>query len=80
MSEPEQLEIQEKLYHSKNSHNAKRNHKCELCTKTFQGEYKLKKHIYEVHEGNKDYECNSCGKLFSQGGSLKRHIGPNLLL
>ena len=51
-----------------------KNHKCELCGKSFYRAEYLKIHIHTIHEGHRDYKCESCGKSFSHAHHLKRNI------
>ena len=50
-----------------------KNHKCNICGKTFSHAGSLNKHSY-VHKKVKNHKCVTCDKAFGMSGSLKRHI------
>ena len=50
-----------------------REHKCQLCKKSFCKQY-VKIHIATVHEKLKPYKCHLCEKCFSTDRYVKRHI------
>ncbi|XP_063836716.1 zinc finger protein 526-like [Ostrinia nubilalis] len=47
-------------------------HPCEVCEKTFQTGYELKKHA-RTHTGERPYMCTTCGKTYTQLGHLSIH-------
>ena len=63
----------------KELHNTERNHRCEICDKSFKTPETLRKHE-AIHQGkgtatkSKTFaSCDECGSSFSSGGSLKVH-------
>ena len=51
-----------------------KNHKCEVCAKSFTQVAKLKKHIDDVHLKIKDYLCKYCDDAFNQHKKLMDHL------
>lgn len=51
----------------------RKEYKCEVCEKQFQGLNDLRKHL-RIHSDERPYPCNQCGKRFRQAGCLKNHI------
>ena len=47
-------------------------HPCHLCSKTFNRNCNLERHI-KVHKGVKEFSCDWCGKEFRDPRSLKTH-------
>ena len=45
-------------------HEGKKDHKCDLCDKSFSDRRNLATHVYTVHEKHRDHKCNYCGKTF----------------
>ena len=56
--------------------NNKKEHICEICSKSFQTKRKLMFHNKTVVDcgGLKHHKCTNCKKSFSQAGNLKKHI------
>jgi uncharacterized Zn-finger protein len=46
--------------------------KCMVCSKMFQSNYILKKHL-NLHTGNRNYACSLCPKAFAHASILKSH-------
>ena len=55
-------------------HEGIKDHKCELCEKSFSIKGNLNQHMKSVHEGIKDHKCELCGKYFSSKQNLKCHL------
>ena len=51
-----------------------KNHKCEVCGKSFTQVANLKKHIDDVHLKIKDYLCKYCDDAFNQHKKLMDHL------
>jgi len=58
--------------HKRNTHNAKRKYKCDLCPKAFIASRGLYNHKL-THSGEKPFNCNECGATFRQKGALVSH-------
>lgn len=52
---------------------SKKEYKCHICEKQFQGLNDLRKHL-RIHSDERPYECTECGKKFRQAGCLKNHV------
>ena len=51
-----------------------KNHKCDLCDKSFSQKKILKKDINSIHERLTNLKCDLCDKAFCQTRYLKKHI------
>ena len=61
-----------KLHFQREHSNDPNPFKCELCEKSFNNNFKLKRHKERVHEGIK-LPCELCGKMYSCHKALKNH-------
>lgn len=57
----------------KSAKRSKKEYKCHICEKQFQGLNDLRKHL-RIHSDERPYECTECGKKFRQAGCLKNHV------
>jgi len=55
------------------THTGYKQHKCDVCQKTFTKRDGLKTHLL-THTGERPHKCNVCQKAFAERGSLKRHM------
>lgn len=51
----------------------KKEYKCQICDKHFQGLNDLRKHL-RIHSDERPYPCTQCDKKFRQAGCLKNHV------
>lgn len=58
---------------SQSSKKSKKEYKCEICDKQFQGLNDLRKHL-RIHSDERPYPCSQCDKKFRQAGCLKNHV------
>lgn len=58
---------------SSGSKRSKKEYKCHICDKQFQGLNDLRKHL-RIHSDERPYPCTQCDKKFRQAGCLKNHI------
>ena len=70
--------------HVRTQHMGERQHKCNLCGKTFSQGAHLKTHINQVHEGSTDiverdkqFKCKFCEKTFVSREGMKYHLRTN---
>lgn len=47
--------------------------KCELCSKSYRHEKKLKRHVQTVHVKSLKFQCLSCGRVVSSEAKLIQH-------
>ena len=62
-------------YHLTKVHGRTRKSVCNICTKSFQTNHDLSKHIQTCHEKKESikFKCESCSKEFTQKRSLIQH-------
>lgn len=58
---------------AQSSKKSKKEYKCEICDKQFQGLNDLRKHL-RIHSDERPYPCSQCDKKFRQAGCLKNHV------
>ena len=61
-----------KVHFMREHSNDPKPYKCQLCEKSYNTNFKLKKHKEIVHEGIKQ-PCELCGKVYSCVKALKNH-------
>lgn len=49
------------------------NFKCEICSRSFRDNVRLKEHMKSIHEGVKPHSCDVCGKSFHRLSNMKAH-------
>ena len=54
-----------------------RNHKCDVCQRTFSTESRMKKHK-KYHFEEKPHKCSECSATFIDSWGLKRHLADNV--
>ena len=54
-----------------------RNHKCDVCQRTFSTESRMKKHK-KYHFEEKPHKCSECSATFIDSWGLKRHIADKV--
>jgi len=57
---------------SRHNNSQMKTHSCEMCGKSFDKAYLLKRHTM-IHTGEKPYSCDTCGNSFAQAFQLKDH-------
>ena len=60
--------------HMKSVHVGQKRHKCDSCSKSFDGIHELRRHIKSAHDGVKDHICKLCNKFFVRSDVLKKHV------
>ena len=66
----DEFKSKQALIAHQNKHTMK--HKCNLCGKCFESNYKLNRHLL-THEKTKSFSCTKCGKSFSRKDNLSYH-------
>ena len=73
---------QERMYVSPERNTIKKNFKCQICSKTFGGNWKLKRHekahlndnyVPAIKRSKKIFKCDICDKTFKDNWKLNRH-------
>ena len=59
--------------HNKRAHENVKNHKCDVCEKSFKTNKDLKSHDKNVHS-LETYKCDSCEKTFNTNFKIKKHV------
>ncbi|XP_051155292.1 zinc finger protein 271-like [Leptopilina boulardi] len=49
------------------------NFKCEICSRSFRDNVRLREHMKSIHEGVKPHACDMCGKSFHRLSNMKAH-------
>ena len=58
----------------KTVHDEVKDHKCDMCDKTFGKNSELRIHVQGVHNLMKQHVCVTCNKKFGLKSVLKKHI------
>ena len=66
--------IEKALDHMLEAWHMDKDHKCDICEKTFRNPSDLSNHILTTHDCRKNEKCNICGKFFCTKYDLKKHI------
>ena len=61
--------------HMRKKHGGKRNLKCDVCEKVFNGSSELRTHkLIHLPDSEKPFQCDICGKKFCQSGQRRVHL------
>jgi uncharacterized Zn-finger protein len=50
---------------------------CQICSKTFPENYKLRRHVESVHDKKTRFKCSQCSKGFYEMHQLKHHLATH---
>ena len=60
--------------HINSAHEFIRDHKCDICEKSFSQRVSLQRHLQSVHKEDRKSECHICSKTFEKFQDLKMHM------
>ncbi|XP_073709340.1 uncharacterized protein znf770 [Garra rufa] len=72
-TQSENMDVNVKVWQSKNSNRSKRVHECPVCHKRFGAPSKLKRHFL-IHTNQRPFQCSMCCSAFRERSHLKVHL------
>ena len=60
--------------HVNSAHEFIKDHKCDICDKSFSQRVSLQRHLQSVHKEDRKSECHICSKTFEKYQDLKMHM------
>ena len=60
--------------HINSAHEFIKDHKCDICDKSFSQRVSLQRHLQSVHKEDRKSECHICSKTFEKYQDLKMHM------